>query len=1591
MADEALLEELLSVWQREAERGHNLTAPDLCRGRPELAAELEGRIRAVRQMNGLRLQADQTLTQKPFDLQAEGPPPAEMPAPAVPGYEVLGELGRGGMGVVYRARQTKLGRVVALKMVLSGAHAGAADLARFRAEAEAIARLQHPNIVQVHEVGEHGGLPYFSLEYCAGGSLEKQLNGAPRPPEEAAGLVEVLARAMQAAHDKGVIHRDLKPSNVLLAEDGTPRITDFGLAKRLGEAGQTTTGALMGTPPYMAPEQVQAKSGAVGPATDVYALGAILYELLTGRPPFRAATTMDTLAQVLGQEPVSLRRLNEGVPRDLDTICLRCLHKDPRKRYPSTRELADDLRRFLQGEPIRARPVGSLERAAKWVKRRPAAAGVLALFGLLAAVVLVGFAVVSAQLHETRAALMREQEAKSERTAARVEALQVAAPGAVPGILAELGAAHEEVLPRLREVWNDRTGDPRKRMRVALALARHDPDAVRDELLNWLLEADDPAEVILAREALVPGGDALLESLWFRAGDSQTRPEQRFRALVALAAFDAGSERWAAQAPTAIQQLLSANPLHLGTWVDALRPARAALTKPFAEVFRRGKSPEQRELAAIVLADYAANRPDLLADLLLDADPRQYAILFPALERYREQTVERMVAELPADPAHAWQDGPLNPAWKEPADGLRRALEESDGLLAERWALCQSLPLERFTAVADELQSCGYRPLRLRPWAQGGETHVAAVWARDGRRWHAEVGVTADEARRRDSEQQHQGLMPADVAAWSDAGGVRYAALWLAPAGPHESARLYVDVPASGHPAFTASLKDDGFTPRTVQGLPGADGATHFAGVWWKAEAAPKHWGYNSDSENTFRGRVLLAENLLTDVSLGAAPPAPPSPADRFRQRLTATEKILAADPRNAGAQYRRGEAAFCLGRDDEALAAFNAVLQRDQPPVNAYHYRAQLHAAAGRAEEARRDLEQFGRLAASAPMKTCVTALVGLRLGREDVALRELEAALASSPANPELVYDAACVYAEACQRARARQCARAAALVGWPEPLSLAARLPAPGEEPRRYADRAMVLLRLAIRSSFAHPEILDTDPDLDPLRARPDFPALRQEAGLTCLFASVWHDEAGFEAAESHGLTVSAHRERCRELASRGYRPAALSVAVIDGGQVVTASVWHRPCPKPEGREDRARRQATAAATLLRLNAPAEVWPLFRARPDPELRSQLLWRAGLFGADPKGIVARLGEETDVSARRALILALGEYSEKELPADVRAPLVEKLLQWYRQDPDPGMHGAIDWLLRPGMDGPEPRKLDWGQAAALRQIDAELRRSGPDGQHEWYVNGQGQTYVCIPGPVEFRMGSPLRSVPRLGDETPHRRRIPRGFALASKAVTREEYLRFVRQRPGVSVAAPDQENLAPDCPILKLSWFEAAQYCNWLSEKEGLPESEWCYPRHADIKLGMRPFPDYLKRKGYRLPTEAEWEYATRAGTTTPCYFGSSVGLLPRYAWLLDNSQLRPWPVGQKRPNDLGLFDTHGNVRTWGWGTAQRPPPGALDVWVFVDAEDTRQVEPMPHPVMCGSTYACGSVIVRSACRWFNPAYGRSGEIGVRPARTLE
>jgi hypothetical protein len=391
-----------------ARRGEAPAADDYLRRFPRYADRL-------RQQLELYAALEQSTGMAPAEAGARRAtlPDARVALPVVPGCEVLYELGRGAMAVVYLAWRHGLRRLEAIKLPLPGLCDAPEQAARFRREAEAAARLQHPNIVPIYEVGDSGGRPYLAMEYIDGGGLARG-GGTPRPPRQAAALVEVVARAAYHAHGKGVVHRDLKPANVLLTAEGTPKIVDFGLAKLVVGGDQATrSGQILGTPSYMAPEQAAGQSKEVGPAADVYALGAILYELLTGRPPFTSEAPLETLRQVVQCEPVAVRRLQPLVPRDLEMITHKCLEKEPRRRFGSAAALADDLQRFGKGQPIRARPVSPPGRLWRWCRRNPAVA---ALVGLVAALLLLVAGVASVDAGRLRRQLARTRQAEDEAT-----------------------------------------------------------------------------------------------------------------------------------------------------------------------------------------------------------------------------------------------------------------------------------------------------------------------------------------------------------------------------------------------------------------------------------------------------------------------------------------------------------------------------------------------------------------------------------------------------------------------------------------------------------------------------------------------------------------------------------------------------------------------------------------------------------------------------------------------------------------------------------------------------------------------------------------------------------------------------------------------------------------------------------------------------------------------------------------------------------------------------------------------------------------------------------------------------------------------
>ena len=543
--------------------------------------------------------------------------PPVVPAQFPTGYELLEPIGRGGMGVVFKARQRALGRLVAIKQIRAGLDADPKELTRFQNEAAAAARLAHPNIVPVFDVGQENGLPYIAMELVEGGSLADRLKSGPLPTGDAAALIETLAGAIHHAHDNGIIHRDLKPANILLTADATPRITDFGLVKLEGAAGATQSGTLLGTPRYMAPEQTEA--GPTGSAVDIHALGAILYECLTGHPPFQAIAPLELLEQIRSQEPVAPGRLRPDLPRDVQTICMTCLEKDPQRRYASAAELADDLGRFRRSEPIRARPIGPIERLEKWVRRRPYQAALCA----VAALAVIG-AFAGLLVHQAR---LRVEIARTARAAAAArkqknlaDANYRSARAAIKAILDCYDDPAFAALPRRSEL---------RRAQAEKALIFYD---------RLLAAAESPDPVVQLDTARAAREAATVQHAAGRFQDAVAGLERSVRLIDAVIAKRPND-------PEVIrEQVQSRTKLGMLVWYTLKKPERAlaemrrALTDAEHLVRSNPQSVDSRSDLAWCLHD--------LGSILLESHQPAEAV---AIYRRAIEINRELVAERPAD------------------------------------------------------------------------------------------------------------------------------------------------------------------------------------------------------------------------------------------------------------------------------------------------------------------------------------------------------------------------------------------------------------------------------------------------------------------------------------------------------------------------------------------------------------------------------------------------------------------------------------------------------------------------------------------------------------------------------------------------------------------------------------------------------------------------------------------------------------------------------------------------------------------------------------------------------------------------------
>ena len=508
---------------------------------------------------------------------------------------------------------------------------------------------------------------------------------------------------------------------------------------------------------------------------------------------------------------------------------------------------------------------------------------------------------------------------------------------------------------------------------------------------------------------------------------------------------------------------------------------------------------------------------------------------------------------------------------------------------------------------------------------------------------------------------------------------------------------------------------------------------------------------------------------------------------------------------------------------------------------------------------------------------------------------------------------------------------------------------------------------------------------DTELKVLHDLPEFTALLKRGQLDARYSSIWDGSTQVETVLNHGLTVDEHLVTCQRLADGGWRPVCVT-ALATQSRLTTASFWERPLAKSVEKNLHDKQKANVAVALLRLGQADEVWPLLAHSKRPQLRSYLIHCMSRLGVDPKMLIRRFARESSDSVKRALLLALGEFDFGELPLDLRERFVPELTVIFKNHPDAGQHAAAEWLLR-----------RWGQLDGLSESDQGTRIaktiSGKRNQERgWYRTSQGQTMVVIEG-GQFLMGSPFTEEDRNPSEKLHRKLIQRRFALASSPITLANYREFkedvkddildlITKFPEISLIIPQD-----DCAMMGMSWYEAAAYCNWLSKKEGIAPEQWCYERKSTPESGLRWYPKYdcLSLSGYRLPTEAEWEYACCAGATTSRYYGDSEDLLHEYTWFLENSQNHIAPVRLLKPNDWGLFDMHGNV--WEW--CQDP------IYPYsTSLRDGEMLEPIQDRVGCvqrGGSYSNPVSFLRCAFRFSFPPNEHGFYNGaVRVARTM-
>jgi serine/threonine protein kinase/formylglycine-generating enzyme required for sulfatase activity len=1164
------------------------------------------------------------------------------------------------------------------------------------------------------------------------------------------------------------------------------------------------------------------------------------------------------------------------------------------------------------------------------------------------------------------------------RAATLVRQIARAETPRVPTIVKELSPYRRWGGPLLVQEREGAPAGSRQRTNVAIALLSDDPKEA-EYLLERALQADKDEFPVL-RDELFAHRAKLVDRLWPMLESPTTEVELRTAVGILLAKFvpsvdpsaaDLGQDRWRKNAPFLVSRLIE-TALHDTARYEALRqgltPIRQDLVEPLQEVYHDPKrATADREIAMNIVELLAPEDPVILADVLVSSGERERLDRhLRVLQSNRDRALEFLHAQIGQNVDKVlqpnWDDPPLDPSWPQPDAETLRQIEAANGLVDERFAFCQTMPLDDFEGAAERLRRSGYRPTRFRPFPMDRGILVAAVWTRDASDWRLVRGLTADQVRERQVAWQADDFALVDLAGYLD-GEFRFAVLAV-----HDSDVTEVD-PVIG--ATDSRWKEEfdsrnqrGSLLSTVQVALDATNEYRHSQIWFKTRSSAFRRGLVMAvpaREKKFGTDVNRAVLPLIDVGV-VAPSRRPSVAERANQSIVSSDETLLKDPNDLTARQTRAYWRVQLGLDQEAIDDLSVLLAKDPNRPFGFYLRAIVQARRLQNEAARNDLAEAKRLCdevpgeISAETAMLLTTIANAYLDGADSDLEKYETILKSNT-DPEMLLYAARAYGWYARALAKKDAARATT-----------------------YADRSFSLVRQAVDQGF---DLIDSphfNQDLEGLlEDHLGFQDLLREQLVGPGYVGLEVTTPNRLAIWSQGLPVEEHLARCREMVAQQSRPVAIGVSWLGDKQpVATVSAWHRPILSEDDRDEFALRHTRAAAVLLRLEAPQAVWPLLRHQPDPRLRTFLIEALAPLGVDPQTLMGRLSTETDVDVRQAIVLSLGEYQPERFSGSDREALIARLFALFETDPDSGVHSAADFVLR-----------KFGQAVEAKALSPGTEASKPADDFNWYVTSEGHTMAVIPGPVTFDMGAPYYELGKSWDESQHRRRIGRTTAIGTAEVTYEQFARFLADHPEVDRPEHRAGAAEPTRPIGSVTWYEAAQYCRWLSERERLTEDEMCFPSIAEIKSGLQYD---LEKPGYRLPTEGEWEHACRAGTSTAYHFGATKTLADQYGWYADNSGKHLHPVGMLKPNRVGLFDVTGNADEWCLAAYQRnySPPIASSGTTADSLPSATSPMTGTNRVMRGGEIGNPLLHLRSANRKsVDPAVRDPGN-GFRVARTL-